>query len=307
LPIEKLYSYDPNPGGLSAAQEERILGAQANVWTEYISTQEALDYMVFPREAAMAEIVWAPKGSKNWTDFVSRLGGHLKRLDALKVNYSKAVFDVTATTDFNDKGQLQVRLKTPDDVKKLFYTLDGTAPTEKSSEYEKPITLLKTTKIKANTPTGRLFEQTFYVHKASGKKYTLNTPPNENYAEKEFALTDGQLGTSPEARQNFVRFDKDLELTIDLGDVMPVGKITMNFLKIIADGSYPPSKIEVTVSKDDKEYKEVAMLPLSYDTNGSWQLEHVDLQLKSQRCKYVRIKAKNVIGQWMALDEIVIE
>ena len=306
LPIEKVYGYDPSPTGLTEAEENHVLGVQANLWSEYTSTPAEVEYMVFPRAAAMAEVAWSPKGAKNWNDFAYRLDGHFKRFDALKVNYAKAFFDVTASSDFTDKGQLQVRLKTADDIKKVFYTLDGKEPSDKSPEYERPILILKTTKIKAKTITGRIFEQNFIVHKATGKKYTLKNPPSEDFTEKEMGLTDGTLGIAPQDQSQFVVFDKDLEMTIDLGEVMPISKVSTNFAKIIMLGTYPPGKLEVSISKDDKEYREAATLPLSYDLLGPWKLEHAEVQVKG-RGRYIKIKAQNVTEKIMALDEVVVE
>ncbi|MGV3559386.1 beta-N-acetylhexosaminidase [Larkinella arboricola] len=87
LPLEKTYSYEPAPDSLSADTRKHIIGVQANVWTEYIKTPHHLEYMMFPRAIAMAEIGWTPRERKNLDDFKKRLEVHKKRLDALQVNY----------------------------------------------------------------------------------------------------------------------------------------------------------------------------------------------------------------------------
>ncbi|GAB3314139.1 hypothetical protein GCM10027299_01940 [Larkinella ripae] len=87
LPLEKTYAYEPMPDSLSAEQQKHIIGVQANLWTEYIKTPEHMEYMLFPRAIAMAEIGWSPKEHKNFDAFKRRLDVHKKRLDALGVNY----------------------------------------------------------------------------------------------------------------------------------------------------------------------------------------------------------------------------
>lgn len=92
LPLEKVYSYDPIPAALSEEEGSYILGAQGNVWTEYMKTPEYVEYMVYPRAAALAEVVWTPKASKNYASFKNRMLDELKRYDVYGINYCKAEF-----------------------------------------------------------------------------------------------------------------------------------------------------------------------------------------------------------------------
>jgi len=87
LPIEKTYSFDPTPDVLTPEQGKHILGVQGNIWTEYITSTPYLEYMVFPRGIAVAEVGWSTKENKNFEDFTKRLEVHKKRLDYLGVNY----------------------------------------------------------------------------------------------------------------------------------------------------------------------------------------------------------------------------
>ena len=86
-PLEKVYSFEPVPEMLSAEDAEHILGAQGNVWTEYMATTDYVEYMVFPRMLALSEVVWSPPDLRNWEDFVQRLPDHLRHFDTLGVNY----------------------------------------------------------------------------------------------------------------------------------------------------------------------------------------------------------------------------
>lgn len=76
LPLQKVYDYEPIPSTLTEEEGKYILGAQANVWTEYLRTPQEVEYMVFPRIAALAEIVWTPVSEKNYSHFTSRLKAH---------------------------------------------------------------------------------------------------------------------------------------------------------------------------------------------------------------------------------------
>jgi len=96
-PIEKVYAYEPLSKELSDEQKKYILGAQANVWTEYMLNPKKVEYMIFPRMAALSEVLWSPKEKRNWKDFEKRLQTQFKRYDLWKANYSKAYFDLNAT------------------------------------------------------------------------------------------------------------------------------------------------------------------------------------------------------------------
>ncbi len=87
LTLQKVYSYEPVPQELSPEEAKYILGAQGNVWTEYMDNEKEVEYMAFPRACALAEVVWTAKDQKNWLDFLSRLQGFYKHLYALGVNY----------------------------------------------------------------------------------------------------------------------------------------------------------------------------------------------------------------------------
>jgi len=87
LPLEKVYSYDPTPAALSAEENRHILGAQANLWTEYMADTRQVEYMLFPRLFALAEVVWSPQKVRNYGDFLSRVPPQLARLKREGVNY----------------------------------------------------------------------------------------------------------------------------------------------------------------------------------------------------------------------------
>ena len=86
-PLEKVYSFEPVPNRLSPASQEHFLGAQANLWTEYVPSLRHAEYMLFPRLCALAEVVWSPKAARNWNDFRERVAANQSRLDSLGITY----------------------------------------------------------------------------------------------------------------------------------------------------------------------------------------------------------------------------
>jgi hexosaminidase len=97
LPVQKVYSYEPQSKELDSVQKQKVLGAQANVWTEYMSNNRKLEYMLFPRLSAISEVLWSPAASRDWKSFEKRLPVQFKRYDLWKVNYSRAFFTDSKT------------------------------------------------------------------------------------------------------------------------------------------------------------------------------------------------------------------
>jgi hexosaminidase len=146
LPLQKVYSYSPLPKELTADQHKYILGVQANLWTEYISTPEKVEYMLFPRLLALAEVAWTPATNKNYDDFLRRAGSQLPRLDAKNILYrvpEPAGLDSAAIRQEGNKAVITLSTWLPG--AQIRYTLDGTMPDETANRYVQPLSL----------PTGR--------------------------------------------------------------------------------------------------------------------------------------------------------
>ncbi len=73
VPLGKAYSFEPMPEGLGASEQKHILGAQCNIWTEFINTPEQAEYMLMPRLFALSECVWSKKENKNAKKFESKV------------------------------------------------------------------------------------------------------------------------------------------------------------------------------------------------------------------------------------------
>jgi hexosaminidase len=139
-PLSKIYSYNPTPAVLTPAQQAHIKGVQANLWTEYITTDKKVEFMLLPRMLALSEIAWAPLANKNFKDFAeTRLPGHLAWLD--KARYEFHVPTAIGAADTTIIGtQLTVDLKSPVQGATIYYTIDGYTPRETEMVFTKPIT-----------------------------------------------------------------------------------------------------------------------------------------------------------------------
>lgn len=139
VPLEKVYSFDPVPAELTPEEAKYILGGQANVWTEYLKKPENVEYMVFPRLLALSEVVWSKASDKDFTDFKRRMMPNLAYLDRQGVNYRIPEPAGLKNTVVGDDGRAVLTLQNDVPGSKVYYTTDGSAPTENSNLYTKPI------------------------------------------------------------------------------------------------------------------------------------------------------------------------
>jgi len=100
LPLSTVYFFEPTPEDLSPEEAKHILGAQANLWSEFVPTPAHAEYMILPRMAALAEVVWSVKELKNWQDFVARLKKQLRRYGQAGMNHAKRAYVLLAFSFF---------------------------------------------------------------------------------------------------------------------------------------------------------------------------------------------------------------
>ncbi len=140
-PLEKTYNYDPIPSVLTGDQRKRVIGVQANLWTEYVATPGKVEYMLLPRMLALSETGWSEQSSKDYKKFAEqRLPVHLGMLDKAGYNYRVPVAIGAADSTTTLKGgKFKIELTPSVEGAKIHYTLDGAEPTENDLVYTAPL------------------------------------------------------------------------------------------------------------------------------------------------------------------------
>jgi len=127
------YDFEPVPDSVDA---KYILGGQGNLWTEAVPDERQIQYMVWPRAMALAEVLWSPKVDRYFDEFVDRVENHFKRLDAAQVKYARSIYDpVITSARMPGDTALRVQLSTQIINLDLFYTFDTTNPDNYSHKY----------------------------------------------------------------------------------------------------------------------------------------------------------------------------
>ncbi len=148
LPIDTVYSYEPVPPELTPEEAQHVLGAQGNVWTEWMPHFRQVEYMALPRLCAMSEVVWSDKSKKNFEDFARRLEQHYERLALRDVNFRVPTPLGIGGRKIIFKDTIVV-IKSPVSSASIYYTLDGEDPTMRSAKYSKPVAITGEQTLKA--------------------------------------------------------------------------------------------------------------------------------------------------------------
>ncbi len=325
LPIEKCYSYEPFVKGMTEEQKAHILGVQANLWTEYITTNEHLEYMLLPRMAALSEVQWCRPEVKSWERFVGSADEFCSIYDVMGYNYATHIFDTRGKVSVNrEKGRVEVELETQGDTK-IRYTLDGSEPTSESALYTGPVEITGSCVLKAGSERNgrftRIYEKSFQQHKAMGRPVTTLTDPHPNYVyNSPDLLTDGLRGDGPYNSGDFAGwYNGPFEAVVEM-DGSSYSSLTLSTFVFRYDYIFNPVDLTVLISDDGREYTEAARAEYAVeggvdDGNGC---QEYTLTFPETSAKYLKVTANCIeaLPEWHSgkgspgfifIDEIIVE
>ena len=301
VPVEKVYSLEPVPAALTAEQAKHILGAQANLWTEYILTPEHAEYMILPRIAALCEVQWTQPEKKDFQDFAKRLVSLMKLYQRDGLNYAKHIFNLKAafTPDAANKT-INVTLGTVDDAP-IYYTLDGTEPTTASTLYDgQPVAISQTAGFCAVAirPEGnsKVVKRDIDFNKATLCPITLTgQQPTANYAyDGAITLVDGMKGSNSYTNGAWLGFiGGDVTAVIDLGAPTEIQHVAIN-ANISMDNWIMGCKgLEVAVSDDNETFRPVSSMVFPDETDlHKNDIETYEASFNPVEARYVKVTAR---------------
>ena len=321
LPLSKVYTFDPVVESMTAKEAAHVLGGQANLWSEYIPTNEQSEYMIYPRIAALAETVWSTKESRDWDDFSKRITHMFNRYEYQGINYAKSAYLVIADTQMNmENKSVEVLLKNEFTDSDIRYVLGDDSLSRSANKYTGPIQLKETTLIKASlfkneVPIGKELNETIKFHKAIGKKVSFKEMYHDSYqGAGEYGMVNSLRGT-----KNFhdgqwqAWLGKDMEAIIDLGKEEPIHQVTIGSIESQGPGIYFPTKIAVFVSNDGENFQEVGSIKRDHVKNAESELKDFKIEFKELDARFVKVIATNLKRTpsggdvWLFVDEILID
>ena len=321
LPLEKVYGFNPIPEELNSEEAKYILGAQGNIWTEYMPTTEQVEYMAFPRILAMSEVIWTNAENKNYEDFVSRVENFHKRLDVLDINYANHLFEINGEMiSVNSKSFY--KLETLTEGKDIRYTLDGNEPTIASEIYISQIPISESIELNASVfnakeQLGQPFIQNINFHKAVGAKITIDKTPHKAYSGSGAeGLINGINGSdSRYGDKEWLGFwGEDIIVTINFSTPKEINSISTRFHNGNGQWIYAPEEIGFSfkLQEDGRTLNDINRIKNNGDiiVNHSYKIEPTTVsQIEIVVKNYGEIpEGKQGAGNkaWTFIDEIII-
>ena len=325
LPVDIVYSYEPYTEKMTAEERTHILGIQANVWTEYIKTEEHLHYMLLPRLAALCEVQWCAPENKSWDRFTKSIPHLTDAYELMGYNYAKHIFDLTAavTCDVKSKA-MNIEFTIVDDAP-IRYTLDGSDPTIESNVYEGPVSVTESCTIKAKVfredVDTKVYSKYIDVHKAIGCPVTIETEPLEKYRfGAPASFTDGLRGEMSFNGGAWTGYQSTpLVAVIEMDGKTPYSSVTASALIEKGQHILNPTSLMVMLSEDGETYTscaaEVYPVETAADKDG---LKEYTVTFPETTAKFIKVEVGCVefIPDWLGgaphkgfifIDEILVK
>lgn len=312
--LEKVYSYNPLPEALAKDKIKHLLGAQANVWTEYMPTQEHVEYMAFPRALALSEVLWTDQNEREWEEFSERLRGHYRLLQRFDVNYYRPSYTSSIHVQYNPEVNANtISIISEQHEPTIHYTIDGEEPSVTSSLYKKSFDLSVPATVKAacfidSVRVGPVAVAQVDVHKAIGKKVVYNNTWDSYPAQAEATLTNGQKGELHYGDGQWQGFLNDVDVTIDFERREEINSFAIRFMQLRGPGIFMPGEVKILLSDNGKNYREAATITHNISNDDPSLIFHTFEKAfeKPHTARYVRVIATNVNNAFLFTDEIVV-
>jgi hexosaminidase len=310
--LEKVYSFNPIPENLKPELNHFILGAQANVWTEYIADWKQVEYMIFPRMIALSEVLWT-SGEKDYTTFLERLEKfELPYLNSKNVNYSKAIFYLESQAT-SQQGGIEIEFDAIEE--KSVIVLDYEKGPKVIQEPNGKLKILKTKrpnllKITAKTKSKGVADTLgleILQHRTLGQPWNIETPLSQFYPGKGgLTLSDGILGSRPWNGKEWIGFDtKEVKMGIELDAKQKINGVCLSFLSAESSWIHLPEYVLLEYSNNGKRWK-------SKEVKIDSEFKRILLKKKA---KYLRLTIVNKVeiesgmsgsghAPWLFMDEI---
>lgn len=260
--LKDVYDYDMAMSGISPDLQDKVLGYQASMWSEFVTGTSNLEYMLFPRLAAMADISWSKK-PKDWEAFLKRLDKLTEIYEMKGINYAGSMYNLFHQVQTKgDISTITLNCLRPD--VEIRYTLDGSVPDAQSALYTdavavSPYTVFQALTFQNGKPKGHILKLIPIHNLATGSTIT----GTEKGIQK---LVNGILGSEKFTDGEYLDvYAKDLAFTLELGQLEKISEISLGLVLNGGMGAHYPKSVKIGYSKDGKEYQ--LLKQINFDEN----------------------------------------
>jgi hexosaminidase len=324
--LRKVYSFEPVPAKLSAADRHHILGGEGNMWTEN-APQETLDSKLFPRLLAIAERLWSPSAARNFEDFEHRSWAQSDRLRMAGVQVGEECHPLTLVPALDAAAKrLTLSLRSEEEGLSLRLTTDGSEPTLASPRYDSPVVILNSCQARArafkeNRPYGEPAVLNLAIHQGFLRPVQVRNRYNPRRSGGgDLGLTDGIRAGAEMEDASWQGYEgADFEAVVDLGEVKPIRKIVCGFLQESSHAVFLPPSVDFSVSNDGANFQAVGASANDVARDNPDKIaKDFGVPVEAASGRFIKVKARNVgtcpaghplAGQkaWLFVDEIIVE
>lgn len=291
--LKDVYDYEPVQKDWKPEYASLLMGVQGSMWTEFCNKPEDVDYLLFPRLAAVAEVAWTQPDKKDWALFLKGMDRYNEHLAEKGIVYARSMYNIQHKVT-PENGVLQVKLECIRPDVEIRYTVDGSEPTASSSLYTDSLTVTAAQTIKSATfAQGEQMGQTLVLpiawNKATGKPI-LGNKPNEKL------MTNGVRGSLKYTDFEWCCWEKSdhISFTIDLLQKEKLSTFTIGCITNYGMAVHKPKSIRIAVSDDNETYREIAGLHFTAEEifrEGAF-IEDFSVDMKGTEARYVRVTAE---------------
>ena len=321
-PVEKVYSYEPVPVVLNKEEAGFIMGAQANVWTEYILNEEQLFVILLPRLAALSEVLWGKNPESATGEFLGRFIRHSGYLQSKNIPFSLAMYQVKEELIKGDEaGSVKLSLQSvmtevPGNNFRIMYINNKAKP----QLYTEAIKMYSTTEIKAyvadenGRPIGKIKESKYLVNPATSAPISTDPAPSKYYPGKGlFTFNDSKAGSvKPRINSEWVGWDTSIvKINLDLGLEKNLSHVVISYLNDAGSKILAPDSLMLEYSLDGINFIHPQ---IKADITKPDKREFANFNLLNINARYLRLTffpRKNpdekIKERWFLCDEIFVK
>ena len=316
--LKNIYQYEPIERYWTMSMRSHLLGLQTALWTEFCEKKEDVDYLLYPRLAAVSEAAWSSPMAKRWERFVMMLDDYREKWEMKGVRSSMSEYNVKHEV-MPSFGDLKVALSCIRPDVEIRYTTDGSEPHEYSMLYRRPWVVKQSQTVKCATfKEGKQVGQTLVVPiQVTG--ITGHNVLRSNSVERR--LVNGVRGSLKNTDGEWAFWSKNdsIALTFDVGSRKRLGCVSLGYLNDFGLGIHKPYNVEVWLSDNDVHYWKVSERVFERDEVFVEGRFVKDLELKFEDvARYVRVIMKGAgkcperhvrpgLEAQIYLDEVLIE
>lgn len=292
--LADVYKYEPVQADWTPELKENLLGVQGSMWTEFCKNNGDLEYLLFPRVLAVADVAWRPEGKQDWESFAAGVNSYLPELKDRGIHYARSMYNIQHQATPKD-GKVEVALTTGLPDLDIVYTLSG-KENEPQTYSEALIFSEPTTIVAATYKDGRQMGQPLVVNvdfnKATGASVVSNNCNNE----LQQVLTNGVRGSNRQSDFEWAGWhDRDAEFVVDLGETMPIENVNLGTLGSSHFCVAMPESVEIYGSENGEDYALMATLATPEELVFAKEptVYEYSANKLGGKARYLKVKAKN--------------